>query len=75
MVELNPKRHLSDEQCKTSAYHIAGEMKAHAEGRAELHHIWTPERCEVKAARLYHPAEAAAIRAVLVEMGALSAER
>ena len=34
MVELNPKRHLSDEQCKTSA-----------------------------------------IRAVLVEMGALSAER
>ena len=26
MVELNPKRYLSDEQCKPSAYHIAGEM-------------------------------------------------
>ena len=31
MIELNPKRHLSDEQCKTSEYDIAGEMEANAE--------------------------------------------
>jgi len=75
MVELNPKRYLSDEQCKSSAYHIAGEMKAHQAGESGPLDLWTAANFDTKAKRLYHPAEAAAIRAVLVEMGALSAER
>ena len=50
MPEYAPKkRFLNDVQCKTSAYHIAGEMEAYAEGRAELHHIWTPALFDIKA--------------------------
>jgi len=73
MVELNPKRYLNDEQCKASAYGIAGEMEAHKAGESGPQDIWTADLFEVKAARLYHPEEATAIRAVLVKMGALSA--
>lgn len=70
-MEFAPtKRHLSDEQCKASAKRIAVEMQEATRG---WWHIWTQADFNLKAGRLYHPEEATAIRAVLVEMGALSA--
>jgi hypothetical protein len=70
-MEYAPKkRRLTDSQCQASAKIIAAEMQEETRG---WWHIWTPADFDVKAARLYHPAEATAIRAVLMEMGALSA--
>lgn len=71
MPEFAPKkRFLSDEQCKASAKVIATQMQEETQG---FWHIWTQADFDLKAGRLYHPEEAGAIRAVLVEMGALSA--
>ena len=75
MPQFAPKKkYLNAEMCGLSAAYIAGELQANAEGRGEAHHLWTcPEDFDRKAARLYHPEEVTAIRAVLVKMGALSA--
>ena len=71
MPEYAPKkRFLSDEQCQASAKNIAAEMQEETRG---FWHIWTATDFDRKAGRLYHPEEAAAIRAVLVKTGALSA--
>jgi hypothetical protein len=71
MPEYAPKkRFLSDEQCAASAKIIATEMQDASPG---WWFIWTAADFDRKAARLYHPEEVTAIRAVLVTMGALSA--
>lgn len=72
MPEYAPKkRFLNDEMCAASAKNIAAEMQEETRG---TWHIWTAGDFDLKAGRLYHPEEASAIRAVLVKMGALSAE-
>jgi hypothetical protein len=74
MPEYAPKkRFLTDEQCQTSAYRIAGEIEAHKAGESGPLDLWTVEDFDRKAARLYHPEEVTAIRGALVKMGALSA--
>lgn len=70
-MEYAPKkRFLTDEMCQASAKVIAAEMQEETRG---TWYIWTAADFDRKAARLYHPEEATAIRAVLVKMGALSA--
>lgn len=70
-MEYAPKkRFLTDGQCAASAKVIAAEMQEETRG---TWHIWTAADFDRKAARLYHPEEAKAIRGVLVKMGALSA--
>ena len=71
MPEYAPKkRFLTEEMCQASAKGIAAEMQEETRG---FWHIWTRSDFDRKAGRLYHPEEAAAIRGVLVKMGALSA--
>lgn len=72
MPEYAPKkRFMTDGQCQASTKIIAAEMQAETK---ETWHIWTAVDFDRKAARLYHPEEAKAIRGALVKMGALSAE-
>lgn len=74
MPEYAPKkRFLHDEQCAASAYRIAGEIEAHKAGESGPGDIFTAEEFDRKARRLYHPQEFTVIRAILVKMGALSA--